>query len=179
MKAELPIVAAIICVVALVFYPAIQRTRNPKGPPGEVYPSSAPSEANRLVHPTGLSMVAPENWDQVTDAGPEVPFLRIAARGAPGRRLRSVIMVSQFSLAPGEALLSQCTETTFQGALAFEVCKIVREDTFDDEASSTYDLYFERHGKWWHVNFLVADRMTRLPQSIRQYLDTIQLPSPE
>ena len=163
----------------MVLYPAIQSSRNPKGPPGKVYPSSPPNEANRIVHPTGLSIVAPENWDQVTEMGPDIPFLRIAARGAPGRRLRSIIMVSQCSPDPDEAMLAARNKTAFQGATAFEACTVTREDSFDDPASSSYDLYFEQNGIWWQVSFLVADRMTELPDSIRQYVDTLQLPNPD
>ena len=178
-KTELAIVVAIIGAMLLVLYPAIQSSRNPKGPHGETYPSSPPDEANRIVHPTGLSIVAPENWDQVSDMGRDIPFLRVAARGAPGRRLKSIIMVSQCGTDPDEAVLAACTKITFQGTEAYEACTVTREDSFDDPARSNYVLYFERNGTWWQINFLVADRMTQLPDSIRQYIETIRLPNPE
>jgi len=172
----LVIVLTIIGGLSAILYPVIQSIRNSRGPDGDVYPTAAPNEANRVTHPTGLSIVAPVNWDQTHDMGPATQYLQIAARGTPGRRLRAVIAVWRCDPEPNQQTISHCKQLQFQGVPAYEICQVRREDTFDDPASSSYDLYVERKGVWWQVNFLVADKMALLPNSIRQYINTIQFP---
>ena len=80
---------------------------------------------------------------------------------------------------PDASMLEPCTRSTFQGESAWEYCRVTKKYTFDDGARSEYDLYFERDQVWWNVHFLVADTMKELPESIRQYLDSIRLTKPE
>lgn len=162
-------------LVALLV-PAVRNVRNAKGPLGEMIPTGSPIESNRITHATGLSIVAPVNWDQTRDMGPDAPFLQIAARGAPGRRLRSIITVSLCDPIPDKQTLESCQQVQFQGAPAYEKAKVEREDTFDDPAWSSYDLYVARNGTWWRVHFSIASKMTELPNSIRQYLETVEFP---
>lgn len=177
-RIELVIVVVIVGGLFAFLYPAIQSTRNPKGPHGEVYPTAPPDESNRVTHRTGLSIVAPVNWDQMRE-GAQAPHLQIAARGTPGRRLKSVISIWRCDPPPEPHTLNRCQLVQFQGAQAYEICQVEREDTFDDPASSRYDLYLQRDGGWWQVSFLVADRMTSLPSSIRQYVNTVKFPQTE
>lgn len=174
-RIELVIVSAIIAGLVAVIYPVVQATRNPRGPHGETYPSEPPNEANRITHPTGLSIILPANWDDLSDTS---RFLRIAARGTPGRRLKSDIVIGQCEPGPDESTISQCKTIQFQGSLAYEVCRVERKDSFDDPASSSYSLYVQRRGVWWHVNYLVSDEMNVLPDSVRQYIETISFPDP-
>ena len=90
---ELVVVLIILGGLVALLVPAVQQVRNPKGPHGEMIPSGSPIEANRITHATGLSIVAPANWNQTRDLGPDTQFLQIAARGAPLRRLKSVITI--------------------------------------------------------------------------------------
>lgn len=162
-------------LVALL-YPAVMIARNPKGPHGERIPRAAPLESNRITHPTRLSIIAPENWDQVRDRGPDVPFLSIAARGTPGRRLTSVITVELIDSPPDDMKLCSFSKIVFHDHPAYEQMQVLREDTFDDPARSRYDLYLNRQGHWWNVRFLVAEEMTVLPPQIRQYIETVRFP---
>lgn len=162
-------------LVALLV-PAVRNARNAKGPPGDMIPTGSPRESNRITLATGLSIVAPVNWDQTRDMGPDSPFLQIAARGAPGRRLGSIITISLCDPIPDKQTLESCQQVQFQGAAAYEKAKVEREDTFDDPAQSSYDLYIARKGMWWRVHFSVATKMTELPNSVRQYIETIKFP---
>ncbi len=169
---EVIVVGMIVCGLFAILYPAVENMRNPNGLYGEMYPTEPPDESNRVLGRDGLSIIAPVNWD-IADNGHG--GLRIAARGAPLRRLKSVIRIRELSQSPEP--LQGYREIPFQDGIGYEVCQVLREDSFDDAASSSYDLYLERDGKWWNVNFLVADSITELPDSIRQYINTIHFPS--
>jgi len=175
-RTELVVVLLIWGVLGLLLLPAVEHARNPKGPHGEMVPIAPPIESNRITHATGLSIVAPVNWDQTRDWDPGTPSLCVAARGTPGRRLTSFITVQLSEPNPD---LASCRQVQFQGTPAYEKTTVDREDTFDDPASSSYDLYVERNGTRWHVQFIIAKRMTELPNSIRLYLETIRFPETE
>jgi hypothetical protein len=173
---ELLVVVAILGGLSALLYSALQQVRNPKGPHGELVPTAAPEEANRIVHATGLSIVAPKNWDQIRDEGPDVPFLCVAARGIPGGRLTSFITIHSTER-PGETLLSGATRVSFQGFPAYERMAIDRASTFDDPARSTYSLYVDAAGDWWAITWVVADAVRELPPEIKKYIDTVRLPA--
>lgn len=175
-RAEFVIVAVILCGLVAMLYPVVQRTRNPNGPHGEIYPSVAPNEANRITHQTGLSIILPENWDDLSGTS---PILRIACRGTPLQRLSSVITISQRNPKPDQQTLARYKAIQFQGYPAYEMCSTERKDFLDDPATSSYDLLIQREDVWWHVNYMVADEMSVLPNSIRQYIETIEFPEPE
>lgn len=162
-------------LIALL-YAAVQQARNPKGPYGQMIPTAAPEEANRIVHATGLCVIAPRNWDQIRDEGPEVPFLCIAARGRPGARLKSFITIRRTE-PPGEALLSGTARVSFQGLPAYERMGIDRASTLDDPALSSYSLYVDGAGEWWLITWVVADAIRELPPEIKRYIDTVRLPA--
>ena len=175
-RAELAIILALWGVPLVLLLPALERERNPKGPHGETIPTGPPIESNRITHATGLSIIAPVNWDQLLDFRPDTPNLQIAARGAPARRLESIIRIELCEPIPDEQTLASCRQVQFQGAQAYEKMQVDREYLFDDPAESSYDLYIERDGLWWHANFYIAARMTELPNAIRQYLETVKFP---
>jgi len=83
---------------------------------------------------------------------------------------------SLFELPPDQRTLASFTRFTFQHYFAYEKMQIKRKATFDDPAISSYDLYVDRDGTWWHVNFFVAEEMTVLPTAIRQYINTVSFP---
>ena len=178
-RTEFVIVLVIVAGLIALLYPAVQSVRNPKGPHGEKYPSTAPDEANRVTHPTGFSIILPPNWDNLSSEDRTSPFLRIAARGASGRRLKSVIAIWKCDPEPDQQTLDRCKTLRFQDSPAYEICRVERKDTFDDPASSSYDLYIQRQDGWWHVNYMVADEINVLPNSIRQYVETIAFPEPK
>lgn len=151
--------------------PILEQLR-PEGPHGEMIPAEPPQEANRVFHANGLSIIAPKNWNQPME---RASSLVIAARGTPGRRLRSAIFVNP--TAPPN--LTEFTTTTLNGLPAYEKMEVMREDTFDDPASSRYQLYVDDSGQWWNVTFLVQDSIRTLPAGIRQYIDTIRFPAKE
>ena len=175
-KMELGVVMMVIGVLVAVLYPAVQRARNPNGPHGEVYPTASPDEANRISHPSGVSIIAPLNWEQMPGLGAETPYVEIAARGTPRRRLRSIITVSKCGAEPSQSLLDACEQTQFQQLKAFETCQVLRDSTFDDPASSRFDLYVKQSDVWWQISVLVADRMPVLPGALRQYVETVRFP---
>lgn len=173
---EIVVVLAIIGGLFALFYPMIQSARNPKEPNGQIIPSDPPKESNRITHASGLSIVAPVNWDQVRENGSNVPFLCIAARGRPGTRLNSIITISIANPSPDESKLKTFNKVEFQQRPAHEKIQVLREWTFDDPAQSSYDLYLNRDGKWWHINFFVAQKLTELPPDIRRYINTVAFP---
>ena len=133
-RTEFLVILAIISGLFALLYPALQGVRNPKGPYGKKYPSDAPDEVNRVTHPTGLSIILPENWDDLSNGG---ICLRIAARGAPGRRLKSVIAIMQCDPKPDPQTLARCKEIQFQNFPPYEICRVERKSSFDDPASSS------------------------------------------
>ncbi len=172
---EFILVPVILGGLFALFYPAVESVRNPQGPYGAMYPAAVPDEINRITSRDGLSIITPRNWDLADDG---LGGLRIAARGAPLRRLKSIISIRECSPPPEPHRLERCRKIQFQQHVAYEICEVSRTDSFDDPASSSYDLYFERDGKWWNVNFLVADAITELPDSVRQHINTIRVSSP-
>lgn len=172
-KIEVAVVLAICGGLFALLYPAVQNARDPQGPHGEVYPTVPPAEDRRITHATGLSLIAPVNWDQIRDEGPTVPALTVACRGRPGARLRSWITVRD-SEPPSESVLAGFMKTRFGDSPAFESMKIV--PTNSDGGLSTYQLYVDYHGHCWHITFHVAEETTTLSPAIKQYIDTIRFP---
>ncbi len=176
-RTELAIALVIIAGLFALLYPAVQATRNPKGPYGEIYPTDPPVEANRITQPSGLSIIAPANWDSTSYSDSSEPMLSIVARGASNRRLQSTISIRRIE-PPETQLLATFTRATFQQHVAYERVQVEREDLFDDPARSSYDLCLNRDGEWWHINLLVADNLETAPTQIMAYINTITFPAP-
>jgi hypothetical protein len=172
---EVLVVVAIVAGLFCILSPAIQNARNPKGPHGEVLPSQLPNEANRSFHPSGLSIVAPVNWDQIRDQVPGVQFLCIAARGSPGRRLKSWITIER---APGrpDQVLNEYRKVTFRYEIAYEKLTIERKNTLDDAGTSSWNMYLCYQKQWWLIGYYIADEIDEIPFQIRPFIDTIKLP---
>lgn len=175
------IVVSIVGGLFALLYPAVKSARErpgrfSPGPSGELIPVAAPQEANRIVHASGLSIIVPENWEQIRDHGPDVPFLWVAARVQGFRRLTAWITIEKQEHL-SEAILSGTARVTFQGYPAYERMEVEREDTFDDPASSRYSLYVDVAGEWWLIEFVVADEIRTLPHQIKAYIDSIILPA--
>ena len=171
---KLLVLFAIVAGLFLVLYPVVQRTRNPKGPPGAIIPAVPPDEANRVAHQSGLSIVAPTNWDQIREQGNDHPAITIAARGIPGTRLKSVLSVKQCN-PPAPQMLGRFIKVKWGSDVAWEAMTVDRP--FDD-SRSTYELYISNDRGWWHIEFIVATNLTELPQEVRQYIETIKFPQP-
>ncbi|WP_417384093.1 type II secretion system protein [Gimesia sp.] len=177
-KWEILVVVLVIMGLSALVLPVVRRSRNPKGPHGRMIPVVAPNEQNRVAHPTGLSIIAPLNWDQSQTSVVHDPILSISPRGTPGRRVKSLLYISKHNIPPEEELVHY-SKLKFQNYPAYEKMAITREYMFDDGAQSEYDLYINRDGEWWHVNFLISDEMTALPAMMREYINTLQFPPAE
>ncbi len=173
------IVISIITILIILLNHAIQQTRNPKGPAGKMIPTELPNESNRIVHSTGLSIIAPVNW-VYRDRNPAEPYIRIFPRVSRGRRDIANITVRLIGVPDTQYIntyIYTCNKTIFRGYPAFEKMEIRREKVFlDDPGNSLFTLYINHDGVWWFVEFSVADEMTELPKEIRQYINTIQFP---
>ncbi|MCA9146626.1 MAG: hypothetical protein KDB05_27800 [Planctomycetales bacterium] len=55
---------------------------------------------NRIAHASGLSIIAPDNWEQIDDNRPDIPFLWVAARVQGARRLTSYITIEKHEQLP-------------------------------------------------------------------------------
>lgn len=172
-KPEFIVVLAICGSLFAILYPAIQNARNLKGPYGKVYPTIPPAEDRRITHPTGLSIIAPVNWDQIRDQGPAVPFLCVSCRGYPGARLRSWITIRECN-EPTPQDLAGLQKTKFNTYAAFDGMKV--EPTNADSGLSIYHLYVDTAEQWWYVAYCVAEETTTLSPSIKNYIDTITFP---
>ena len=172
-KTEFAVVLAICGVLFAILYPVIQNARNPKGPYGKIYPKVPPAEDRRITHPTGLSIIAPVNWDQIRDQGSNVPFLCVSCRGYPGARLRSWITIRD-SGEPTPTQLADLTKTQFNAHPAFHGMRV--EPTNADGGLSIYHLYVDTGQQWWYVAYSLADETTMLSPSIKEYIDTIVFP---
>ena len=87
-------------------------------------------------------------------------------------RLRSFITVAQ--AAPADTVLSNWKQTSFHGHVAYEKkMRVEREYTFDDPAFSSYSLFVDVSGKWWLVEFGLAQERDSLPPQIAAYINTI------
>jgi hypothetical protein len=171
--AEYLIVAMILSIMVFVLLPAVRQVRNPDGPPGEMVPSVAPDETNRVWNASGLSIVLPENWEMKDFGDANSDSLYTYARGAPGRRTKALINVQP--LGDISSLdLSTFTVMTFQGFPAYERMIVEREDTFDDPAWSSYTMYFQHEREWWVVDYGVARECRALPEVVRRYINAIR-----
>ncbi len=169
---------AIIVILMAWLYSIVVTLPKPTGPRGELIPSSKPDEKNRVFHPQGFSIIAPENWDRLPYGETGTPaYLQIAARGTPGHRLKSMITVTLVGELFDTSVVRNYKPSMFQDQFAWEYCRITKEYTFDDGARSECDLFFKRGRNYWHIHFLLADEMTSLPNSVRQFLETFRLPS--
>lgn len=177
-RGEWVVIAMIAIALGFLLYPAIEE-RLRYGPAGEMIPSEPPDEAHRIVHASGLSIVAPENWELMHDR-PQNPTLTIAARVLPsGGRLISYIEIRKLDSGDEEPDVTGFKQTQFQSYPAFE--RMVADERTrgaSDRRYSTYDLYVDRDGEWWSIRFDIADVLTELPPEIRSYIDTVRFPLP-
>ena len=166
----------ILSLLSVGLYEGVQQ-RLRYGPAGEMIPADPPDEVNRVVHRSGVSIVAPENWDVIHD-WPENPTFTIAARVFPrGRRLTSSIWIKKLDTGK-EPDLKGFNEFHFQSRPAYE--RMVADEQTrgaSDRRYSTYDLYIDRDGEWWSIRFDIAEVMTELPAEIREYIETVRFPT--
>lgn len=178
-KWEFLVVVLINVMLIALLYPAVQQTHDPNGPPGKMIPETLPDEENRFTFPGRPSIIVPPNWEIRHDKyQAEFHSLLIWPR-CGGRRRPSSLLIWKETPPPDIEDLSLFKNTKFQGFPAYERMVITREDSFDDPATSEYDLYINRDGEWWHVNFLISDEMTALPAMMREYINTLQFPPAE
>jgi hypothetical protein len=170
---EMVAIVVIIGALIAILLPAVkeaQKHQNPKGPHGRMIPAEPPEEDNRITVESGLSIVAPQNWD-LAELLYDGPCIGIHARRSSLRRTRAMLWV-QMSLPPDEDFLEEAKKIKFQGQPAYE--KIGYElDTFE---YTTYLMYVEREESWWLISIKLKKYLEELPEEFRPYLETIQFP---
>ncbi|WP_339727906.1 hypothetical protein [uncultured Gimesia sp.] len=174
-KIELLIV---LCILTVLFIVYVDMTRNFKGPIGRTIPKTSPREENRIFHPSGLSFVAPPNWDSNLNMEyhQEVSRLSVVPREGISRRYQRANFRCKLIDPPQTEQISDSVRVEFQGFPAYERMYVLRTDTFDAPAFSVYDLFINRDGEWWRVSYEIADEMTELPLIMREYIKTIRFP---
>lgn len=184
-KTDLIVVVAIIGVLAVVLYPAIQASRHPDGPLGSPFPTEPPHESRRHRNFTGVSMVLPPNWVENTTMTelhrlhPEGNHIWFSAipRTTPGRRPSSAIDV-RFHSEPFHEINTTFTPREFAGLPAFE--RTLVNTKIGDPYVSQYLLYAKQDDGWWFVQYSTdRRRLTSLPAGVQQYIETIRLPRPK
>lgn len=169
---ELAAIVLIIGVLIALLLPAVAQQRHPNGPWGRMIPNEPPDEANRIAHSSGLSIIAPENWDRA-EFGPGEIFVGIHARGKG--RIRSQITI--YKAEPSNTqFLNGAREFEFQGYPACEKTVVERESSFDDPAYSSHSIYVNQNENWWSIELLIQKRLDGLPEEFRPYLKTIRFP---
>ena len=174
--------SGVLLIVVIVFGfkscvdSAAEYARDPRGPMGAMIPGQPPDELNRIAHKSGLSIVAPQNWDRVDMYSSSTLHVTIAARNGMPRTGSAVLSVVAMKAVPDAATLRELSPVTFQDHPAFENTKVLRAGNLDDPPSSEWQLYVNRNGNWWHISFAAAAEFTKLPPAIRQFVDTVVLP---
>ncbi|QDV16266.1 hypothetical protein Pan153_08930 [Gimesia panareensis] len=174
-KVEFLVVISIITFLILLLHPAIQ-DRDAEGRPlGKMIPETAPNEENRIKHPSGFSIIAPPNWLK-RDMGPDQFWITIYPRPRGASRKLSALTISREGPLNPNRVPKGYKKVTFQGFPAYERIVVTRKYLFDDPPISDYDLYIDRDGEGWHVNFSLLTSMTELPEIMREYINTIRFP---
>ena len=75
--------------------------------------------------------------------------------------------------------LSGLEQVRFSDSDAWEKMKIVRRYSFDDGASSAYRLVIHHSTGWVEFTYTIAQETEALPDSIRQYIESIQIDEPK
>ncbi|HEX8201723.1 MAG TPA: hypothetical protein VF590_14670 [Isosphaeraceae bacterium] len=147
----------------------------PRVPVGAI-PSQPPSEANRLHHPAGFSIVRPPHWE-LGSWGRHNEYVQLQYYLPPTSGIRVGAMIT---IAGGgrdrPSGLDAYQKTLFQGQEAYEAIQVNRRWTTcpDDPASSRYTLFFKHQDRWFSIDYLVQDELTVLPGIVRQYLNTLR-----
>lgn len=179
-KWELLVVVLINVALIALLVPAVQQARNPDGPHGKLIPVTAPLEENRVSHGSGISFISPPNWVEVRDMGPETSWLRNTPRGMG--RTRAALTISKVGayndadIPPDQKKLKEIKQIRFQGYPAYERMINTRKEALDNPYISAYDLYVDRDGEWWHVEYWLSDTLTELPEIMREYINAIRFP---
>jgi hypothetical protein len=181
--AQLAVIALIVAGLVAVFDTAVQNVPKPKGPYGRMIPNKPPDEGNRITHESGLSIIAPENWDADPAPGALEPSICIHAR-VPGMRTRSMIEVKKVEPFDADCfqnmnLLRNMRKFEFQGNEAYEKTETLRKGSFDDPAWSEHTIYVNHDGQWWLIATHIAEEIEELPEEFRPYLETIRFPDLE
>lgn len=170
---EMVVIVLIITGLVAILLPAVERARNPKGPHGRMIPDAPPNELNRISDESGLSIVAPENWDRR-----RLPYdgrsIAVHARGAPAARIQSTIEVMP-SVPPDDQFLKEARKLEFQGYPAYEKTGY-EMTTFE---YTTHLIYVKRGESWWQITVGIKRNLAALPEEFRPYLETIRFPENE
>lgn len=173
-RGEWVIVAIVLIAMGFLFYPVIEM-RLRYGAAGEMIPSDAPDEARRIVHASGVSIVVPENWELTNDSPYNRRFTIAARVLPPGSRRTSYIEIRKLDSDEAEPDVTGFQQTQLQSYPAYE--RMVADERTrgaSDRRYSTYDLYVDRDGEWWHICFTVADVLSELPLEMRQFIETVR-----
>jgi hypothetical protein len=168
--AEFLVVVTIIVGLCFLIAPAVKMARNPRGPHGYAVPRDEPDEKNRIHCETGFSIVLPTNWEVSNTFKTE---LWIGPRHGPGRAPAFLTVFRHEDYKPDD--LTGFQKTTFRGLPAYEQMVVEREAVlFDDPARSRFSLWVDLNGEWIAINYVVSERHTELPKSVRKFIETLQ-----
>ena len=166
---EVAVVVAILSLILFLSWPILSH-ENVGKPLGEAIPSEPPSEANRVEHPQGFSIVFPANWEVQVGEGPQIDGTPRTI-GFCSRSDAVIWLTNQGSVQP--SLGPEFRPTTFQGQPAFASVER-KPDTFDDEGHFRYTLYFKRDGEWFSLVYLLGRDRPSLPPMMRYYFETFR-----
>lgn len=125
------------------------------------FPAGTPTEARRVEHPAGFSIVAPSGWTAKVTIG-EKDLITLTPRSQ--RRFEPWIEVELLDGPPADA--TDWTVTSLQGQDAFS--KAYRLGKFAVE-----ERLIERGGQWFRLRVFVHED-GKPPQVLVQYFETFQ-----
>jgi hypothetical protein len=162
---EVAIVLAFIAMWSCCLLPAVW---NAERGLGRAIPEEPPEEYRRVYHPAGFSIVAPRNWEACVRS--DLGLYPMSTRAG---RSKAWIKVQHVGWSPPPDLKAMRV-VKFLGQEAYETMSVVREDSFDDPAWSEYRMYFQHEGRWYEIEYGVAEERTELPPIVRSYLNTLR-----
>lgn len=161
------IVAILLGFMSPVWWPLLTT------PAGRDIPSSGPTEANRVFHPDGFSIVIPPNW---TSNIHRLAFYSYPQSGIPRRYSATLAVVKWGEERPFKNLEGLST-TTFQRLPAHEMIRARRGGGFLESPAYyfSYEVIFRRRGDWYVIRYGVFEELNELPDVVREYLNTFRV----
>ena len=168
------VVAAITTVAFFAYFLSVVVNSLPRGPAGDWIPEDPPDEKDRVHNGAGYSIVIPKNWFARLGE-PDTYGILASPLPKHGGRLKAGIHVQRFDV---EQTVYGFTPFRFQGSPA-HLRSFHRESTFDDPDYTSFEIVFERDGRWYVIVYGVQDALDTLPPPVLRYLETFRVDKPE